>query len=198
MYCNPDSGYVKTYSKSNGLYNEQFSLGAGLKSNDGKIFLGSVDGFCVFSPSNLVDNAYNPNVLITDMTIFGKALRRVPKILRFVTLLSTRAMSHSTAASRSSGFNFAALSYIAPEENRYRYKLEGFDKEWRMAKGSNPHASYTNLPAGEYTFHVQGTNSEKIWSPHEVVLQITVLPPFFKSKLAYGLYTVVGPWWLCC
>ena len=192
VYCNPDSGYVKTYSKSNGLYNEQFSLGAGLKSNDGKIFLGSVDGFCVFAPSNLVDNAYNPNVLITDMTIFGKSVTSCTENSPLRN--SIEHTRHVTLDSRQSviGFNFAALSYIAPEENRYRYKLEGFDKEWRMAKGSNPHASYTNLPAGEYTFHVQGTNSEKIWSPHEVVLQITILPPFFKSKLAYGLYTVVG------
>ena len=192
VHCNPDNGYMKTYSKSNGLYNEQFSLGAGLKSNDGKIFLGSVDGFCVFSPSNLVENTYNPNVLITDMTIFGESAGACTDDSPLCTAIEHT--KHVTLDSRQSviGFEFASLSFIAPEENRYRYKLEGFDEDWRTIKGSNPYVSYTNLPAGEYVLHVQGTNSEKIWSPHEVVLEITVLPPFFKSRLAYSLYAILG------
>lgn len=192
VHCNPDNGYIKTYSKSNGLYNEQFTPGAGIKSGDGKIFLGSTDGFCFFSPQNLTENTYNPGVLITSMTIFGKdiAVGEEDSPLEY----SIEHTGNITFNSRQSviGFEFASLSYVAPEENQYRYMLEGFDPAWRPAKGGNPYVSYTNLPAGEYTLRVQGTNSDKIWSTNEATLKITILPPFFKSGLAYFLYTLVA------
>ena len=84
------------------------------------------------------------------------------------------------------GFDFAALSYIAPEENDYQYMLEGLDSEWQFN-----HLSYANLPVGEYVLRVKGTNSDKLWSNNEVQLKIKVLPPFFRSQLAYLIYALV-------
>ena len=89
------------------------------------------------------------------------------------------------------GFNFAALSYIAPKENDYQYMMEGLDNEWQFTKGSNNHLSYANLPVGEYVLKIKGTNSDKIWSDNEVKLKIKVLPPFFRSQLAYLIYVIV-------
>ena len=53
------------------------------------------------------------------------------------------------------GFDFAALSYIAPKENDYQYMLEGLDSEWQFTKGSNNHLSYANLPVGEYVLRIK-------------------------------------------
>ena len=89
------------------------------------------------------------------------------------------------------GFDFAALSYIAPKENDYQYMLEGLDSEWQFTKGSNNHLSYANLPVGEYVLRIKGTNSDKLWSSNEVQLKIKVLPPFFRSQLAYLIYALV-------
>ena len=63
--------------------------------------------------------------------------------------------------------------------------LEGLDSEWQFTKGSNNHLSYANLPVGEYVLRIKGTNSDKLWSSNEVQLKIKVLPPFFRSQLAY-------------
>lgn len=188
---NPYTEYLKTYSKSNGLYNEQFTPGSGIEASDGRFFFGSTDGFCSFSPQNLRENGYNPPVILTGMTVFGKEisastdnspLKQAIGYTQEVTLEHDQSMI---------SFDFAALSYIAPKENYYQYMLEGLDNEWQFTKGSNNHLSYANLPAGEYTLRIKGTNSDKQWSTNEVRLKIKVLPPFFLSKPAFMLYAIL-------
>ena len=188
---NPDTNYLKTYSKSNGLYNEQFTPGSGIEATDGKIFLGSTDGFCSFSPQDLRENRYNPPVVLTNMTIFGKDIQaNIPgsPLSQAIGYTNELVLNHDQSMI---GFDFAALSYVAPKENHYQYMLEGLDSEWQFTKGSNNHLSYANLPAGEYVLRIKGTNSDKIWSNNEVRLKIKVLPPFFQSQLAYLLYVVL-------
>lgn len=189
---NPNSGYLKTYSKSNGLYNEQFTPNAGIEANNGTVFLGATNGFCLFSPQNLRENTYNPPVVLTGMTIFGKDVQTntpdtpLEKAIGYtheITLKHNQSMI---------GFDFAALSYIAPKENHYQYILEGLDNEWQFTQGDNNHLSYSNLPPGKYVLKIRGTNSDKIWSTNEVELNITVLPPFFRSQIAYIAYTITS------
>lgn len=188
---NPDTEHMKIYSKSNGLYNEQFTPRSGVESSDGRLFLGSTDGFCYFSPQDLRENNYNPPVVLTNMTIFGKEVQ---------TNLSNSAIQHSITYTNEIilkhdqsmiGFDFAALSYIAPKENNYKYMLEGLDSEWQSTKGSNNHLSYSNLPTGEYVLRIKGTNSDKLWSSNEIQLKIKVMPSFLQSPLAYFIYTIV-------
>lgn len=187
---NPESEYLKTYSKSNGLYNEQFTPRSSLESADGKLFMGSTDGFCCFSPQDLRENSYNPPVVLTNMTIFGKEMQSNfanSPIEQSITYTNEITLKHNQSMI---GFDFASLSYIAPKENGYQYMLEGLDNEWQFTKGSNNHLSYSNLPVGEYILRIKGTNSDKIWSTNEVQLKIKVLPPFFRSPLAYFIYAI--------
>lgn len=188
---NPEMEYLKTYSKSNGLYNEQFTPNSGLESSDGRLFLGSTDGFCCFFPQDLRENTYNPPVILTNMTIFGKDIQADSPnspIRQSIGYTNEIALKYDQSMI---GFNFAALSYIAPKENNYRYMMEGLDSEWQFTKGSNNHLSYANLPVGEYVLKIKGTNSDKLWSSNGVQLKIKVLPPFFRSKPAYLLYAII-------
>lgn len=187
---NPETDYLKTYSKSNGLYNEQFTPGSGFESADGRLFLGSTDGFCYFFPQDLRENSYNPPLVLTNMTIFGKEIQantHDSPIRQSITYANEMVLTHEQSMI---GFDFAALSYIAPKENGYQYMLEGLDSDWQFTKGSNNHLSYSNLPAGEYVLRIKGTNSDKIWSSSEIQLKIKVLPPFFQSPLAYLIYAI--------
>lgn len=188
---NPETKYLKTYSKSNGLYNEQFTPGSGYESSDGRLLLGSTDGFCCFSPQNLRENTYNPPVVLTNITIFGKDIQaNTPDspIEKSIGHTDEIVLNHNQSMI---GFDFAALSFIAPKENDYQYMLEGLDNEWQLTKGSNNHISYANLPAGEYVLRIKGTNSDKQWSSNEVELKIKVLPPFLQSQLAYFIYAII-------
>lgn len=188
---NPDTEYLKTYSKSNGLYNEQFTPRSGVESSDGKLFLGSTGGFCYFFPQDLRENTYNPPVVLTNMTIFGKEIQaNIPDspIQRSIGYTDEIILEYNQSMI---GFDFAALSYIAPKENNYQYMLEGLDSGWQFTKGINNHLSYANLPAGEYVLRIKGTNSDKIWSSNEIQLKIKVLPPFLQSQLAYIIYAIM-------
>ena len=86
---------------------------------------------------------------------------------------------------------YASLSYCTPEKNQYAYKLEGFDKEWNYV-GSQNKATYTNLPAGTYTFKVKATNNDGIWSDREARLKITIHPPFYWSTASKILYFILA------
>ena len=188
---NPDTEYLKTYSKSNGLYNEQFTPRSGVEVSDGRLFLGSTDGFCYFFPQELRENTYNPPVILTNMSILGKDIQADTlnsPIRQSIGYTNEIVLKYNQSMI---GFNFAALSYIAPKENDYQYMMEGLDNEWQFTKGSNNHLSYANLPVGEYVLKIKGTNSDKIWSDNEVKLKIKVLPPFFRSQLAYLIYVIV-------
>jgi signal transduction histidine kinase len=93
---------------------------------------------------------------------------------------------------RNVGLDFVALHFKNSEMNRYAYRLEGFDADWIQA-GAQRSATYTNLPPGEYTFHVKAANSDGIWNEEGAVLQLVVLPPWWRTLwayLAYGLFLV--------
>ena len=85
-------------------------------------------------------------------------------------------------------FEFAALHFAAPRKNKFVYKLEGFNKEWIYTGADNRFATYTNLTPGDYTLHVKASNNDGIWDSSPVEMQITIIPPWWRTKLAYVIY----------
>jgi signal transduction histidine kinase/DNA-binding response OmpR family regulator/ligand-binding sensor domain-containing protein len=86
---------------------------------------------------------------------------------------------------------FSAMEMIAPEKNLYRHKLQGYDPDWIETDYKNRTATYTNLPAGEYTFRVKASNYHGVWSDNERILKIVILPPPWKTAWAYAAYGVL-------
>lgn len=82
--------------------------------------------------------------------------------------------------------HYAGLSFLAPQKVRYRYMLQGFDRDWIQA-GENRTAYYTNVPPGRYKFLVIASNQEGAWSEHPVTLQLRVQPRFFQTIWFYLL-----------
>ena len=83
---------------------------------------------------------------------------------------------------------FSALELTAPQKNLYRHKLEGYDKDWIETDYKNRLATYTNLNAGTYVFKVKASNHHGVWSDQETILNVTILPPPWKTWWAYSLY----------
>jgi len=77
--------------------------------------------------------------------------------------------------------SFAALTYFNPDANRYRYKLEKLDRDWIEVGSDRRVASYTTLPAGKYTFHVQSATRQGVWNEPGLALGITILPPWWAT-----------------
>ena len=87
-------------------------------------------------------------------------------------------------------FEFSVLDFIDPENNQFRYKLEGFDPDW-IENGTRNTATYTNLPAGNYVFRVQGANSSDVWNREGISINVEVLPPPWLAWWAWCAYIVL-------
>ena len=87
-------------------------------------------------------------------------------------------------------FEFAALDYSQPEKNQYKYKLEGFDPDW-VETGTRNRATFTNIPSGEYTLKVLGSNNDGVWSKEPASINIVVHPPVWKTWWAYTSYILI-------
>ena len=76
--------------------------------------------------------------------------------------------------------DFTALSLVAPEKVRFRYKLEGYDNDWHEA-GNRRQAFYTNLPPGNYTFRVIACNNDGVWNESGAALSMVIPPAFYQT-----------------
>ncbi|NJO69552.1 MAG: hypothetical protein HC830_09965 [Bacteroidetes bacterium] len=86
-------------------------------------------------------------------------------------------------------FEFTALNYTSSEKNQYRYIMKGFD-DWNNV-GTKRAATYTNLDPGKYVFMVQASNNDGIWNNEGTFIDITILPPFWKTYWAFTIYTLL-------
>src|SRR5690606_21444027 len=77
-------------------------------------------------------------------------------------------------------FGFAALNYTASENNRFLYKLEGWDRDWIAADGERK-VTYTNVTPGRYTFRVKASNNDGLWNEAGRELTIIITPPFWQT-----------------
>ena len=84
-------------------------------------------------------------------------------------------------ADRVISFDFAPLSYRAPEKNRGRYLLEGFDQDWTEVDSENFTATYTNLDPGRYLFRVTGSNGDGVWNEEGVSIAVIVPTPWWET-----------------
>lgn len=190
---NPDADTKHVYTTSNGLLSNQFNFQSGYCDLDGRIYFGSINGFIAFDPETFVENDFLPPVVITDFFLFNKhmSVNSPDSPLRTSILYSDKL--ELAANQNSFSFQVAALSYQSPTMNKLEYKLEGFDREWyKVSKTSL--INYSNLPYGSYTLRIRGSNSDGKWNPHERVLEICILPPFYLSIWAFLLYIVL----FCC
>jgi signal transduction histidine kinase len=88
-------------------------------------------------------------------------------------------------------FDYAGMSYTAPLKVRYRYMLEGFDKDWTEA-GTRRVAYYTAIPPGHYTFRVQAANNDGVWNEGGAGLPFDLKPRFYQSLWFYALMTLLA------
>jgi signal transduction histidine kinase/ligand-binding sensor domain-containing protein len=83
-------------------------------------------------------------------------------------------------------FDYAGLSYVAPQKVRYRYMLQGFDRAWTYA-GARRSAYYTNIPPGDYTFHVEAANNDGLWNDAGAKFTFTLQRHFYQTLWFYAL-----------
>jgi signal transduction histidine kinase/ligand-binding sensor domain-containing protein len=104
---------------------------------------------------------------------------------------SLRGANRVSAGHNHFEFDYAGLSFTAPQKVRYRYMLEGFDHQWTEA-GARRSAYYTNIPPGNYTFHVQAANNDGVWNTEGAAFVFTLRPHFYQTIWFYILLAALA------
>ena len=168
-----------------GLQGYSFSL-ASWKANNGELFFGGDNGVNYFIPGRT--NQTKPKIVLTDLKISDVS------VFNDITTSPLKKDLNSTEeltldySQNDISLQFAPIHYSRPERNLIAYKLEGFNKDWVYSKLH--FASFTNLDPGEYTFRLKAANGDGIWSDKEKVIQIEVLPPYWRTTIAYITYGI--------
>lgn len=180
---NPQTDHITVYTQEHGLITNQFNYNSGCKDEQGRIYLGMVRGMISFVPKEIKTIYDKVNVSVTSMMSYDGIEYMVSDLASSGSVVLAYDQSTFT-------LGFSALSYLSPTIMQYTYCMEGLTDKWVSLKGSHI-ASYTNLAPGQYKFKVKAANISGIWNDETTVLSITVLPPWWRSPIAYTIYAIL-------
>ena len=182
------------FDETDGLQGREFSETASLKTRDGELLFGGVSGLNIFRAEEIQLDHTVPKLLFTNLRILNSKVDPGQEINNRVIL--DQPISHTNEIVLKYSENlfsveFAALTYLYPEKNKYKYQLVGFDQNWFETDGTANFATFTNLNNGDYTLHVIGSNADGTWNEDGISLNIKVLPPFWRSWYAFLGYVLI-------
>ncbi|HKT73684.1 MAG TPA: diguanylate cyclase [Steroidobacteraceae bacterium] len=166
---------IRTLRRAEGVAISSYWVGAGAVTAAGELLFGGVGGLTVVRPDRLSHWAYHPPVVVTDIRVGGRSVAS-----REIGPDGTGPITISPKANNLA-VEFAALDYSSPERNRYAYRLDDFDPDWVDTDSTRRLAVYTNLPAGDYTLRLRGSNRDGVWVDQAVGLPVRVLPAWYQT-----------------
>ena len=182
MRFNPETKKLRVFTQNNGLPGNQFNYKSGYKDMSGRMYFGSLNGLIAFQPKDFILNEHTPPVVITDFQLLNNKTVNNSQLST-----DSKRLNHNQS---SFSISFSALSYVAPEMNKYAYRMEGLDSDWIFL--STPQKiTYSNLKHGKYVFRVKASNNDGVWNENGDSLEITILPPFWQTTLAYIFYLLL-------
>ena len=158
------------YGKNDGMLSSQANgasqTPAG-RTPDGRLWFGTANGVVVVDPKHAHRNELRPQVAMERVFVDGREADpdHIGAIGPDVERIELR---------------YAAMSYVAPAAVKYRYRIVGFDRGWIEASSSRI-ASYTNLPPGDYVFHVIASNNDGVWNTEGATVRFSIVPSWYES-----------------
>ncbi|MBW1298873.1 hybrid sensor histidine kinase/response regulator transcription factor [Aquimarina litoralis] len=181
----PDKGVYKTYSIQDGLYDNSMVLSSVYQDKEGYIWMGSERGIQYFDPNKLTFSVgEKPNLAWISFTKFRSDTTIVSKFPEKSGLKQNQIKIYPKDQSIS--FDFQALTFERSQNIRYQFWLQGFHKEWLPIQ-SDGIITLSYLPKGKYKLQIKAFDIDNSWEINDEV-DLVVLPPWYKTNLAYLLY----------
>jgi signal transduction histidine kinase/ligand-binding sensor domain-containing protein len=165
-------GSVKTtvFDSSDGVPSEPISFRAGSQvtwSSDGKMWFQGLGGASVIDPQHLPSNEITPRVQIERVTANGNTYDasnglRLPSRIRDLKI------------------DYTALTFVVPEKVRFRYQLDGQDRNWAEV-ANDREVQYSNLPPGNYVFRVSAANNSGVWNETGDTFEFSIAPTYYET-----------------
>jgi ligand-binding sensor domain-containing protein/serine phosphatase RsbU (regulator of sigma subunit) len=192
IYHSSNKVEIKHFGKEDGLKGLECNRNAQLKDNEGNLWFGTIKGAIVFNPRFEKINHKEAITRITGIRLFfqnadndlakysdGFDNSNLP-----LNLVLPYDKNHIT-------FDFIGVCITNPSKVKYQFKLEGADADW-FPPTAKTEATYSSLPAGEYTFHLKAMNNDGLWNAKDVTFKFTILPPWYKTWWFYTLIAIVA------
>jgi len=171
----PGTGKIRAYGRSDGVWADEFYTHAWLRTDAGDIWMGNRDVINVFRPTAVRDVQTLPNIQVTQLKV--NDLEWSDSVY-----IGERMGFEFPYAANTLSFDFVALEYSDPANNRLRYMLEGYDQKWvELPPGAPGFARYAQLPPGQYTLKIMAANSDGIWNPAPRSLSIHIGAPYWQT-----------------
>ena len=182
----PSGERFENYDERSISFRVRFSEAASTLTSGGDMLFGTSNGLFMFTPDSIRKSSYVPPVVFSKLMVANEDVIPGERSILKVDLDDTQELVLSHDENIFS-VQYAALDYTNPQNIQYAYILDGFEKQWTFADRQRS-VTYTNLPKGDYIFRVRSTNSDGVWVDNERILNITILPSFWETPLAYVLY----------
>jgi len=192
-----ESENIKNFSNIYGLQDNEFSEGSDYKDEEGILYFGGINGFNSFNPDSIIINKTLAKISLNELKVFDKIVKvsHSNKILGISDddkIILTKDISKTdslTLSYKHSVFSFkiSTLHFLSPIENKFAYKLEGFDKDWIIRNAKKNQFTYTNLDPGTYSLKLKAANSDGIWNENPKQVIITISPPYWNTLWFYWL-----------
>jgi ligand-binding sensor domain-containing protein/signal transduction histidine kinase len=203
----PKTMHLTTLSKADGLDIGTAWIGSYGRTRDGMLMYGGTQGLALIEAERFAPWDYAPQLAVTDLQINGhaQALGTLSSMGELPAFAPAFASASGQAGPRQAGqqtvppagqqikglvlepeqsnftIEFAALDLSAPQKNRYRYRLPGYDKDWNDVDFDHRSASYGNLWPGTYTLQIRARNRSGTAGANELSIPIQVLPAFWQT-----------------
>jgi hypothetical protein len=169
------------YTIADGIQSQLFADASFLKTSGGSFAFGGSNGVTIFNPAEISKTSIPPKVFLTDLKLFNQSIVPGDHSILKKPINETQAVTLAYNQNNIS-LEFLAIHYSNPAKNRYTYRLENYDNEWRDI-GNQHVAFYPHLPPGKYLFQVKAANDKGVWNDKGATLKTAY--PIRKNGFAW-------------
>jgi signal transduction histidine kinase/ligand-binding sensor domain-containing protein/DNA-binding NarL/FixJ family response regulator len=182
---NPKTYKIESFYSVDGLQSNQFYYNASVRLHTGELMFGGIKGFNIFNPANLRQVHDFPPLYINGLRIANTEVNAKSDFLPYAKSFYT--LDHILLPYDKAilSLDFVSLEYSLPEKIQYKYLLQGRDAEWNNI-GNQRSVNYSHLNEGNYVLKIKSTNASGIWNNRERLIYITVIPPWYRTWLAFS------------
>lgn len=184
----------RNYDQTDGLQGKEFNEDAAFKTRRGELIFGGGNGFNLFKPESIQPTKEKPVLVLTDFQLFYKSLHAGEQVNNHVILHKSITETKNIVLRYNENvisIEFALVNFFNPSKVKMAYMLDGFDKDWIIADHKVRKANYTNLDQGKYVFRLKASGEDGKWNNDQIALEIKVLPPIWRTNVAYALYILL-------
>ncbi|WNC71267.1 EAL domain-containing protein [Thalassotalea psychrophila] len=187
---------ISNYDSTYGLQSNEFWDASSLKTSNGKLLFGGINGFNSFYPDEIeIDSQIIFKPILSKLRIANKEVKIVNKDKQSTIYKLNAQLSHLREITLDYAQSPFTLEFISPNPNipeqvLYRYKLIGLDDNWIETNHKNKRATYTNLNSGSYSFALEAFDLTKNKYISSKNFTIHILPPWWKTNIAWAVYVL--------